>query len=61
MGGGGGDHQHHEDAAHDGHFRNKVWSMTGGSYCRPKHWKRNTTIAVASIFLICISIAMKSA
>ncbi|THG07589.1 hypothetical protein TEA_014699 [Camellia sinensis var. sinensis] len=61
MGGGGGDHGHHGDAAHCGDFRNKVWSMTGGLYCRPKHWKRNTAIAVAGIFLICIPIAMKSA
>ncbi|CAL5405007.1 unnamed protein product [Camellia sinensis] len=61
MGGGGGDHGHHGDAAHGGDFRNKVWSMTGGPYCRPKHWKRNTAIAMAGIFLICIPIAMKSA
>ncbi|KAF5933208.1 hypothetical protein HYC85_029379 [Camellia sinensis] len=61
MGGGGGDHGHHGDAAHCGDFRNKVWSMTGGPYCRPKHWKRNTAIAMAGIFLVCIPIAMKSA
>ncbi|KAL7161555.1 hypothetical protein ACSBR2_042092 [Camellia fascicularis] len=35
--------------------------MTGGPYCRPKHWKHNTVIAMAGIFRICISIAMKSA
>ncbi|BBG97510.1 hypothetical protein Prudu_006660 [Prunus dulcis] len=28
---------------------------------RPKHWKRNTAIAMAGIFLVCIPIAMKSA
>ncbi|TKY65491.1 product protein [Spatholobus suberectus] len=56
MGGGGGDHGH----AH-GDFRNKVWSMTGGPYCRPKHWKRNTAIAMVGVVLICIPIAIKSA
>ncbi|WOL04949.1 hypothetical protein Cni_G13672 [Canna indica] len=42
-----------------GDFRANVWSMTGGPYCRPKHWKRNTAIAMFSIFLVCIPIAMK--
>jgi len=44
-----------------GDFRQKVWSMTGGPYCRPVHWRRNTAIAMFGIFLICIPIAMKSA
>ncbi|XP_039117745.1 uncharacterized protein LOC120253476 [Dioscorea cayenensis subsp. rotundata] len=52
----GGDHAHHGED-----FRAKVWSMTGGPYCRPKHWKRNTAIAMFGIFLICIPIAKKSA
>ncbi|RVW27065.1 hypothetical protein CK203_057781 [Vitis vinifera] len=52
---GGVDHGHGED------FRTKVWSMTGGPNCRPKHWKRNTAIAMFGVFLICIPIAMKSA
>ena len=52
---GGMDHGHGED------FRTKVWSMTGGPNCRPKHWKRNTAIAMFGVFLICIPIAMKSA
>ncbi|KAJ6400533.1 hypothetical protein OIU84_016059 [Salix udensis] len=39
----------------------KVWSMSGGPNCRPKHWRRNTAIAMFGIFLICIPIAMKSA
>ncbi|CAB4300317.1 unnamed protein product [Prunus armeniaca] len=56
---GGGEHAH-GDGAH-GDFRAKVWSMSGGPYCRPKHWKRNTAIAMAGIFLVCIPIAMKSA
>ncbi|KAG6422579.1 hypothetical protein SASPL_119157 [Salvia splendens] len=54
----GGDHA---DVAHGGDFRGKVWSMTGGANCRPKHWKRNTAFAMAGIVLICIPIAMKSA
>ncbi|KAL0400773.1 UNVERIFIED_CONTAM: hypothetical protein Slati_4107200 [Sesamum latifolium] len=58
--GGGGEH-HHADGAHGGDFRAKVWSATGGPYCRPKHWKRNTAFAMAGIVLICIPIAMKSA
>jgi hypothetical protein len=29
-----------------GDFRQKVWSMTGGPYCRPVHWRRNTAIAM---------------
>lgn len=57
----GGDHHHHADVAHGGDFRGKVWSMTGGANCRPKHWKRNTAFAMAGIVLICIPIAMKSA
>lgn len=57
--GGGADHGHGE-ASH-GDFRAKVWSMTGGPNCRPKHWRRNTAIAMAGVFLICIPIAMKSA
>ncbi|KAI3458170.1 hypothetical protein Pfo_014833 [Paulownia fortunei] len=58
--GGGGEH-HHADGAHGGDFRAKVWSMTGGPHCRPKHWKRNTAFAMFGIVLICIPIAMKSA
>ncbi|KAI7742514.1 hypothetical protein M8C21_001556 [Ambrosia artemisiifolia] len=55
MGGG----EHHGE--HGGDFRTKVWTMTGGPNCRPLHWKRNTAIAMAGIFLVCIPIAMKSA
>lgn len=44
-----------------GDFRQKVWSMTGGPYCRPVHWRRNTAIAMFGVFLVCIPIAMKSA
>ncbi|PIN16358.1 hypothetical protein CDL12_10992 [Handroanthus impetiginosus] len=61
MAGGGGEHHHHVDGAHGGDFRAKVWSMTGGPYCRPKHWKRNTAIAMVGIVAICIPIAIKSA
>ncbi|KAH9732774.1 transmembrane protein [Citrus sinensis] len=57
---GGADHGHAGEGAHRD-FRAKVWSMPGGPNCRPKHWKRNTAIAMAGIFLICIPIAMKSA
>lgn len=60
---GGGDH--HVDGGHGhgagGDFRSKVWSMPGGPYCRPKHWKRNTAIAMAGVFILCIPIAMLSA
>ncbi|KAJ7955395.1 Transmembrane protein [Quillaja saponaria] len=64
--GGGADHGRGHghglgEAAHSGDFRNKVWSMSGGPYCRPKHWRRNTAIAMFGVFLICIPIAMKSA
>ncbi|RRT82690.1 hypothetical protein B296_00019493 [Ensete ventricosum] len=58
-GNGGGGHGVHHGGVED--FRNKVWSMTGGPYCRPKHWKRNTAIAMFGVFLVCIPIAMKSA
>ncbi|MED6183165.1 hypothetical protein PIB30_035484 [Stylosanthes scabra] len=59
MGGGGAsDHGH---GPHGGDFRSKVWSMTGGPYCRPKHWRRNTAIAMFGVFLLCVPIAMKSA
>ena len=46
---------------HGGDFRAKVWSMSGGPYCRPKHWRRNTAFAMLGVFLVCIPIAMKSA
>ncbi|KAK6926268.1 hypothetical protein RJ641_007987 [Dillenia turbinata] len=62
--GGGGDHHHGHgggEGAHGGDFRTKVWSMTGGPYCRPKHWRRNTAIAMFGVFLVCIPIAMTSA
>ncbi|KAF5733017.1 hypothetical protein HS088_TW17G00552 [Tripterygium wilfordii] len=60
--GGGADHGHGAEGAHGpADFRSKVWSMSGGPNCRPKHWRRNTAIAMAGIFLICIPIAMKSA
>lgn len=59
---GGGEHAHGDGhGAHGGDFRAKVWSMSGGPYCRPKHWKRNTAFAMFGVFLICIPIAMKSA
>ncbi|URE41756.1 hypothetical protein MUK42_13480 [Musa troglodytarum] len=58
-GNGGGGHGVHHGGVED--FRNKVWSMTGGPYCRPKHWKRNTAIAMFGVFLVCIPIAIKSA
>uniref|UniRef100_A0A2P2K8J4 Uncharacterized protein LOC103400976 n=1 Tax=Rhizophora mucronata TaxID=61149 RepID=A0A2P2K8J4_RHIMU len=58
--GGGAEHGHGADGVH-GDFRQKVWSMSGGPYCRPKHWRRNTAIAMAGVFLICIPIAIKSA
>ncbi|GJN34629.1 hypothetical protein PR202_gb23310 [Eleusine coracana subsp. coracana] len=54
----GGDHGGGHGA---GDFRHKVWSMTGGPYCRPVHWRRNTAIAMFGVFLVCIPIAMKSA
>ncbi|KAL0746172.1 hypothetical protein Bca101_028174 [Brassica carinata] len=53
MGGGAG--------GEGGDFRAKVWSMSGGPYCRPKHWRRNTAFAMLGVFLVCIPIAMKSA
>ncbi|KAK7818319.1 hypothetical protein CFP56_041422 [Quercus suber] len=46
--GGGADHGHgHGHGEAHGDFRTKVWSMSGGPYCRPKHWRRNTAIAMA--------------
>ncbi|KAH0936285.1 hypothetical protein HID58_013402 [Brassica napus] len=54
---GGAEHGH----GHGGDFRAKVWSMSGGPYCRPKHWRRNTAFAMFGVFLVCIPIAMKSA
>lgn len=59
MGGGGADHGN--GGANGGDFRYKVWSMTGGPHCRPKHWKRNTAIAMFGIVLVCIPIFKLSA
>ncbi|GLU00623.1 hypothetical protein SLE2022_179750 [Rubroshorea leprosula] len=57
---GGAEHGHGHGHGAEG-FRRKVWSMSGGPYCRPEHWRRNTGIAMFGVFLICIPIAMKSA
>lgn len=35
--------------------------LTGGSNCKPKHWKRYTAIAMLGVFLACIPVAMLSA
>ncbi|GJP55837.1 hypothetical protein CLOM_g14861 [Closterium sp. NIES-68] len=51
MGGGGG-------AA--GGYPN-VWALTGGWYCDPKYWRRNTAFALAGIFAVCVPIALTSA
>jgi hypothetical protein len=51
-------------APHDPHYPGyptQVWSPTGGWWCHPKLWRRNTVIAFAGIFAVCIPIAMKSA
>ncbi|KAF8107100.1 hypothetical protein N665_0126s0018 [Sinapis alba] len=56
---GGAEHGH--GGGGGGDFRAKVWSMSGGPYCRPKHWRRNTAFAMLGVFLVCIPIAMKSA
>ncbi|XP_024379785.1 uncharacterized protein [Physcomitrium patens] len=51
-------------APHDAHYPGyptQVWSPTGGWWCHPKLWRRNTVIAFAGIFAVCIPIAMKSA
>lgn len=55
---GGAEHGH---GGEGGDFRAKVWSMSGGPYCRPKHWRRNTAIAMFGVFLVCIPIAKLSA
>jgi hypothetical protein len=52
MGGGGG----HGDF----YYPKEVWSPTGGWWCDPKHWRRNTALALTGIALVCIPIAMKS-
>ncbi|XP_057847029.1 uncharacterized protein LOC131056782 [Cryptomeria japonica] len=56
----GGGHGALPEGKYPGYPTN-VWTMTGGWFCRPKHWRRNTAIAMAGIFLVCIPIAMKSA
>ncbi|KAH7422797.1 hypothetical protein KP509_12G026100 [Ceratopteris richardii] len=58
-----GDHHvggHHSNGHYPGYPKN-VWSLTGGWYCNPRYWRRNTAIALTGIFLVCIPIAMKSA
>ena len=59
----GGDHHaggHGHGHGHYPGYPSNVWSMTGGWYCNPRHWRRNTAIALSGIFLVCIPIAMKS-
>lgn len=51
-------------APHDAHYPGyptQVWSPTGGWWCHPKLWRRNTVFAFAGIFAVCIPIAMTSA
>ncbi|KAJ7279836.1 hypothetical protein O6H91_06G015400 [Diphasiastrum complanatum] len=59
MGGGGG-HAVGSQGPYPG-YPTEVWSPSGGWYCNPRYWRRNTAIAFAGIFLVCIPIAIKSA
>ncbi len=59
MGGGHRDVAH--DAAHYEGYPKGVWSPTGGWWSDNKYWRRNTALALAGIFLVCIPIAMTSA
>jgi len=49
------------DAAHYEGYPKGVWSPTGGWWSDHKYWRRNTALALAGIFLVCIPIAMTSA
>jgi hypothetical protein len=42
-------------------YPTQVWTPTGGWWCHPKYWRRNTVFAFAGIVAVCIPIAMKSA
>lgn len=42
-------------------YPTQVWTPTGGWWCHPKLWRRNTVFAFAGIIAVCIPIAMKSA
>eukprot|EP00897_Mesotaenium_endlicherianum_P009792 jgi/Mesen1/8841/ME000053S08241 len=42
-------------------YPTEVWSPSGGWWCDPKLWRRNTAIAFVGIIAICIPVAMKSA
>ncbi|CAK9210442.1 unnamed protein product [Sphagnum troendelagicum] len=63
MGGGHRDVAHDvaHDAAHYEGYPKGVWSPTGGWWSDHKYWRRNTALALAGIFLVCIPIAMTSA
>ena len=39
----------------------EVWTPTGGAYCDPKLWRRNTAIALLGIAAVCVPIAIASA
>ena len=50
-------------AGHGGYpgFPTEVWSPTGGWYCDPKLWKRNTFFAFAAIAAVAVPVFMTSA
>ncbi|KAK9840385.1 hypothetical protein WJX74_008977 [Apatococcus lobatus] len=38
-----------------------VWSPAGGWHADPKHWKRNTAVALVAIVAICVPVWRMSA
>uniref|UniRef100_A0A1X7UGN9 Uncharacterized protein n=1 Tax=Amphimedon queenslandica TaxID=400682 RepID=A0A1X7UGN9_AMPQE len=38
-----------------------VWSPSGGWWCNPRHWRRNTNIGLLIVVLSCIPVAYISA
>uniref|UniRef100_A0A061SAL7 Uncharacterized protein n=1 Tax=Tetraselmis sp. GSL018 TaxID=582737 RepID=A0A061SAL7_9CHLO len=39
------------------HFLKEVWSPSGGWWCDPKGWRRNTVLVYGAIFAICVPVA----
>ena len=55
----GGGHEGHGHGHYPG-YPTEVWTPTGGWYADPKLWRRNTFVAMAGIFAVCVPIFIAS-
>lgn len=43
------------------YYPKEVWTPTGGWYCDPPKWRRNTALTFVAIFAIAVPVFLKSA